>query len=159
MTTDGNYVLRLYNRMMRWPMGRMLFSRFAARKAPYFTSISPVVSSLVAHRCEVQIKKRRRVTNHLGTMHIIAIANGLEMAMGFMAEASIPKHLRWIPKGMSLEYVSKGTTDITCVASIDPAAWQPGEIEVPVCATDTANQTVVEGAIRLWITEKPVTNS
>jgi len=88
-------------------------------------------------------------------MHVIAIANGLEMAMGFMAEASIPSHLRWIPKGMHLEYPAKGETDILCVARVAADAWQPGNLEVAVEATDTAGTAVVTGTVTLWITEKP----
>ncbi|MGB7181073.1 MAG: hotdog fold domain-containing protein [Burkholderiaceae bacterium] len=150
-----NHLLALYNRMLTYPMGRRIFSRFAARKARYFTSISPIVEKLEANCCTVSIRKRKAVSNHIGTVHVIAIANGLEMAMGFMAEASIPTHLRWIPKGMSLEYVSKGATDITCTARVAPSTWRPGEIDVPVVAKDTNGNDVVTGTIRLWVTEKP----
>ncbi len=151
----GNYVLRLYERFGRLPLGRRLFSRFAARQAPYFQSVAPQVLTLSAGNCEVLIRKRRAVTNHIGTVHVIAIANGLEMAMGIMAEASIPPTLRWLPKGMTLDYVSKGATDIRCVASLPAQAWQPGEVKVPVSAFDTADAAVVTGTITLWVTEKP----
>jgi len=88
-------------------------------------------------------------------MHVIAIANGLEMAMGFMAEASIPKHLRWIPKAMQLEYPNKADTDITCIATVPADAWKPGDLIVKVEATTTQGVPVVTGTIKLWISEKP----
>ena len=65
--------------------------------------------TLRANYCEVRVAKRRAVENHLGTVHVIAIVNGLEMAMGTVAEASIPAHLRWIPKGMEVSYTAKAT--------------------------------------------------
>ncbi len=153
MTT--NKVLKIYHKTLRWPFGRQLFSAFAARQAPYFKTVSPLVTVLEPNKCEVLVKKRKRVQNHIGTMHIIAIANGLEMAMGFMAEASIPKHLRWIPKGMELTYPNKGATDILCTATVPAEGWVAGDLPVKVEAVDSNGTVVVEGTIYLWISEKP----
>jgi hypothetical protein len=100
-------------------------------------------------------KKRKKVLNHIKTVHVIAICNGLEMAMGVMAEASIPKHLRWIPKGMSLDYTAKADSDIRCVAKVNPEDWRPGDMFVTVTAYDKSNIVVVQGKIKLWISEKP----
>lgn len=152
---SDNYALKAFNKAKRWPLGQRLFSAYGARQAPYFKSISPFVSILELNRCEILIKKRKRVENHLGTMHAIAIANGLEMAMGFMAEASIPKHLRWIPKGMQINYTNKATTDIVCKANVTNDAWQVGDMRVPVVAVDTNGTVVTDGEILLWISEKP----
>lgn len=50
------------------------------------------------NHCEVVIPKRRSVQNHIGTVHAIAMCNGLEMAMGGLAESTIPpSSKRWIP--------------------------------------------------------------
>jgi len=150
-----NKILAMYHQALRWPFGRRLFSAYGARYAPYFKTISPLIRLLEPNTCEIVITKRRRVQNHIGTMHVIAIANGLEMAMGFMAEASIPPHLRWIPKGMQLEYPNKAQTNILCKATVPADGWQPGDLAVKVEATDTAGKIVVHGTIMLWISEKP----
>lgn len=155
MTKKPNYVLGLYHKALRFPFGRQLFSAFAARQAPYFKTVSPRVELLEPNQCQVLVRKRKRVQNHIGTMHIIAIANGLEMAMGFMAEASIPAHLRWIPKGMELQYPNKGETDILCTATVPADGWVAGDLPVKVVATDVNGQPVVTGTIFLWISEKP----
>lgn len=141
------------------PFGKRFFSWYGARKAPYFSTISPQIVTLEPNRCEVLIIKRKRVENHIGTVHVIAIANGLEMAMGFMAEASIPKHLRWIPKGMTLEYPAKADSDIHCTASVSADAWVPGDLPVVVEAVNASGTTVVSGIINLWISEKPAKNT
>jgi hypothetical protein len=154
MTMPDNYVLKLHDRCMRLPWGDRIFSRLVARRAPYFTSISPLITDLAPGRCEVLVRKTRAVQNHIGTVHVIAIVNGLEMAMGVMAEASIPAHLRWIPKGMTVDYTARAGTDIRCAAALDGAAWQPGDLDVAVLALDAADEPVVRGTIRLWITEK-----
>ncbi|MFT4924748.1 MAG: acyl-coenzyme A thioesterase PaaI-like protein [Phenylobacterium sp.] len=152
-TTD-NKVMALYQKFMAWPFGQKIFSMVVAQKAPYFATIHPRILELRPHYCECFIKKRRGVHNHIKTVHVIAISNGLEMAMGVMAEASIPKHLRWIPKGMNLEYTAKAGTDILCVAQVKPEQWQPGDMAVTVTAVDTQGVVVVKGKINLWITQK-----
>lgn len=151
-----NYLLKLYDRFAGIPGGNKIFSLFFARKAPYFSSISPRVTVLRANYCEVTFKKRRAVENHIHTVHVIAIINALEMAMGAVAEASIPAHLRWIPKGMEVNYVAKATSDITAIAEVAPEAWTNGpEVNVKVRALRDDGTVVVEGIIRLWVTEKP----
>ena len=150
------YILRTYEKALRFPFGRQFFSAYAARKAPYFRTIRPLVQKLEPNHCEILLRKRRSVENHIHTVHVIAIANGLEMAMGFLAEASIPKHLRWIPKGMDLSYPAKADSDLVCTATTDPADWKPGDLSVTVTAKRRDGTAVVEGTIHLWISEKPV---
>ena len=148
------YILRSYDKLLRLPFGRQIFSIYAARKAPYFRTIRPLVQKLEAGHCEIALKKRRSVQNHIGTVHVIAVANGLEMAMGFLAEATIPRHLRWIPKGMELTYPAKADTDLICEALSDPADWVPGNLPIKVIARRRDGTPVVEGVINLWISEK-----
>jgi acyl-coenzyme A thioesterase PaaI-like protein len=141
--------------MIRLPFGHKLFSLLVCRTAPYFGSIKPLITDLKVNRCECLISKRRRVHNHIKTVHVIAICNGLEMAMGVMAEASIPKDLRWIPKGMTLDYTAKAASDIRCIAEINQEDWRLGDSEVSVTAYDKNDVVVVKGTIKLWISEKP----
>ncbi|WP_394129637.1 hotdog fold domain-containing protein [Shewanella maritima] len=156
MTTKVNKVMALYQKVTKYPFGQQIFSKMVSRMAPYFGTVNPKVTDLKQNRCEVLIKKRKRVQNHIGTVHVIAICNGLEMAMGTMAEASIPKHLRWIPKGMSVNYTAKAGSDILCVAQVHPEQWQVGDMLVDVKAYDDKGVVVVEGTIKLWISEKPM---
>ena len=148
-----NYVLSTYERFVKHPFGKRLFSWFTANKAPYFKTITPLVTELRPNHCEVVFKKRKIVQNHIGTVHVIAICNGLEMAMGFMCEASIPKHLRWIPKGMELTYPAKAGSDIRCVAEVTDDAWKPGNLPIKVTAYDTNDNIVVCGTITVWDSE------
>lgn len=152
--TKPNKVMSLYKRVTRLPFGSKIFSIMVARTAPYFSTIKPLITELKPNYCECFIKKGKRVHNHIKTVHVIAICNGLEMAMGVMAEASIPNHLRWIPKGMSLDYTAKAGSDIRCVAQVKPEQWQAGDLLVEVTAYDSNNVVVVKGHIKLWISEK-----
>tara|TARA_R110002020_G_scaffold159346_1_gene343097 strand:+ start:3264 stop:3752 length:489 start_codon:yes stop_codon:yes gene_type:complete len=154
-----NYLLKLYHKTLSYPFGRALFSRMFAAKAPYFRSIKPTITDLQPNHCELTFKKRKAVQNHIGTVHAIALCNGLEMAMGALAEASIPKHLRWIPKGMTVNYTAKADSDIRIVASTDPQAWKLGDLPVTVQGFRRDGTLVIDGVITIYISEKPTKKS
>lgn len=149
-------VLELYDRASRVPvLGRGAFSLAFGLKAPYFLTIQPTLIELRPNHAAVRIRKWWGVQNHIGTVHVIAVANGLEMAMGALAEATIPAHLRWIPKGMQLEYLALADSTITATADTDPADWTgPGEVAVRVEAIRGDGTVVVRGVIRLHVSER-----
>lgn len=149
------HILKLYDKWTKYSFGKRLFSWFFARWAPYFKTVKPLVTELRPGYAELMIKKRKAVQNHIGTVHVIAICNGLEMAMGGVAEASIPSHLRWIPKGMTVEYTAKANSDIRCVADLGDLVWEEGDFFVPVSAYDVNDVVVVTGHIKLWVSKKP----
>ena len=150
-------LLSLYRQVTRLPQGDRLFSRLFTLKAPYFATVRPQFTALRPNYAELTIRKRRRVHNHIKTVHVIAICNGLEAAMGALAEATVPRDRRWIPKGMQVSYTAKAVSDITCIAETDPAAWTGDDPDVPVRvrALREDGTAVVEGVIRLWVTDKP----
>jgi uncharacterized protein DUF4442 len=149
-------VLDLYERTTKVPLvGRGVFSLAAALKAPYFLTIAPSIEELRPNYARVRVRKWWGVQNHIKTVHVIAVANGLELAMGILAEATIPAHLRWIPKGMELEYLALSDSTILASADTDPGDWeQPGEVAVRVQATRADGTVVVRGAIRLHVSER-----
>lgn len=102
------------------------------------------------------IRKRKALTNHLGTVHVMAICNGLEACMGALAEATIPLDMRWIPQGMDVSYTAKADSDVTCHAETTEADWEGApNVDVRVWATRRDGITVVEGVIHLWVTPRP----
>jgi acyl-coenzyme A thioesterase PaaI-like protein len=150
-------VLDLWSTTSRLPRGQRVFSMLFARKAPYFASIHPRFTELRPNHAELVIRKRRSVQNHIGTVHAIALCNGLEAAMGALAEATIPAHRRWIPKGMDVSYTAKADSDITCIAETDPEQWTGDDPDVAVRVRGVRRDgtVVIEGTIRLHVTERP----
>jgi acyl-coenzyme A thioesterase PaaI-like protein len=154
-------VLTLWNKTSALPAGKRVFSLLFAQKAPYFATIRPRFTEIRPNRAELVIRKRRAVHNHLKTVHAIALCNGLEAAMGALAEATVPADKRWIPKGMEVSYTAKATSDITCIAQTDAAQWTGdalpetgGEVPVRVRGVRDDGAVVVEGVIRLWVTPR-----
>lgn len=150
-------VLTLWQKAGAIPVvGPRVFSVLFAQKAPYFASVRPRFTVLEPNRAELVIRSRRGVRNHLGTVHAIALCNGLEAAMGALAEVSVPADRRWIPKGMEVHYTAKATGDVTCIAETDPGQWTGTDPDLPVRVRgELADGTVViEGVIRLWVTPR-----
>jgi len=150
-------VLSLWRRCTSIPVvGERLFSFAFAQKAPYFSSVRPRFAVVEPNHAELVIPDRRRVHNHLGTVHAIALCNGLEAAMGALAEATIPSTRRWIPKGMTVSYTAKAVGDITCIAETDAEQWTSSDPDLPVRVrgVDPNGVVVIEGVINLWVTER-----
>ena len=149
-------VLDLGRRCARLPGGARAFSLLFAQKAPYFASVRPRFTEIRPNHAALVIRKRRRVHNHLGTVHAIAVCNGLEAAMGLLAEATTPPNRRWIPKGMTVSYLAKSTTNLLCTAETDPADWEVvGDVPVRVRAVRTDGTVVVDGIITIYVSERP----
>ena len=119
-------------------MGPEMFSKGIAQVAPYFSTIDPEVIDLKPGYCEVFLKNQKKVHNHLSTVHAIAMCNAAELAGGMTTDVSIPTGARWIPQGMTVEYIAKAKTDLKVVCNAaDVNFSQPGKVIVTVDAFDT----------------------
>lgn len=130
--------------------GPEAFSKMTCQTAPYFSTINPLITELGLNQCTVQLPFAKDVTNHLGTVHAIAMCNAAELAAGMMTSVSIPGGARWIPKGMTVEYLAKAKTDLTAIASGEGIDWsQEGDKVVPVDVIDTDGKTVFTAQITM----------
>jgi acyl-coenzyme A thioesterase PaaI-like protein len=153
----GTNVLSLYRSLESKPGGRWLFSRLVCWKAPYFSSIAPRIVSLAPGRGEATLRHRRRVSNHLGTVHAIALCNLAEFIGGLATDVSIPSSMRWIPRGMDVEYLRKATGDMRAVATLQepPRETADGyELPVRVEILDASGEAVFRASIRMWVSPR-----
>ncbi|HEY0819180.1 MAG TPA: hotdog fold domain-containing protein [Rhizobacter sp.] len=131
-------------------LGPETFSAAIGNVAPYFASIEPQFIDLRKGFAEVRIRNQRKVHNHIGTVHAIALCNGAELVAGTCTDVSIPEGARWLPIGMTVQYLAKAKTDIRVVTECDGVDWsQPGNIEVPVAAYDTEGTKVLGAVITM----------
>ena len=145
-------ILKLFNQLKGLPGGTRLFTMGVCRTAPFFSSIHPLVEALEPNYARVSIKKRRSVENHLKTVHAIAMCNMAELAGGLMTDVSVPKGARWIPSGMTVQYLKKANTDLTAYADGGSIDWTiTGDVVVHVDIKDTADQIVFTADITMNI--------
>ncbi len=156
-TISPTYALR-----RRLPAGRVgdaVFSIGLCARVPYFATVLPTVSVMEPGRCEATAPKWWGIRNHLGTFHAIAACNLAEAAMGMLCEATVPSSHRWIPKAMSVEYLTKATTGLRAVAVLDAlpdfdAFGDGAELAVPVHIYDKNGTEVVRARITTWVTPR-----
>lgn len=142
-------------------LGQAVFSLGMCVRVPYFGSILPRVRTIEPGRCVVTAPKWWGIRNHLGTFHAIAACNLAETAMGMLAEATVPSSHRWIPKEMTVRYITKATTSLTAVAQLpsipDFETVDGADLVVPVSITDRAGTEVVHADITIWLSRSATT--
>lgn len=155
-TTDANRVLRIYRKLEHLPLGKRLFAFMVCRSAPYFSTIKPRFHVFGPGRVVVSMRKRRSVENHIRSIHALAMGNLCELAAGTMMEASVPTNMRWLPRGMNIEYLKPARSEIRAEAVLEKSSW-PGkeDVEIPVRVTDAEGQEVVRARILMHISPRP----
>lgn len=77
-----------------------------------------------------------------------------ELSAGLAIDSAIPKHLRWLPKGMSVSYLKKGKGTLSAKCQFDPGVLQKGDVVIPLEIKDTENDNVLRAEITFYISEK-----
>jgi acyl-coenzyme A thioesterase PaaI-like protein len=152
----GSAALRLFRRHGGSTLGRWIVSRLICFRAPYFSSTSPLLEVLEPGRCVASIQHRRRVQNHIGTVHAIALCNLAEFVGGLATDAAVTPAQRWIPKGMNVRYLKKAIGPMRGEALVDPIGELVEGVErsAHVTVTDQAGETVFTADISMWVSPK-----
>lgn len=148
--------LTLFRRLGGSAAGRWLYTKLICFRAPYFGSISPTVELLEPGRCIATLRQRRRVQNHIGTVHAIALCNLAELVGGLGTDATIPATTRWIPKGMTVRYLRKATGLLRGTATI-PAVTEPAvaqDLVARVAVRNAVDEVVFEADIAMWVSPR-----
>ena len=147
--------LKTWEKIGHNALGRWLFAKTVCWRVPYFSSISPSFVKYNKTEVVVGMKKKKKVTNHLGTIHVIAIANLCELAAGTLMEGGLISSMRWIPKGMNIRYIAKANSDLKATATMP--LIQEGvvnDVIVPVSVIDEDGIEVVRADIIMYLTPK-----
>jgi acyl-coenzyme A thioesterase PaaI-like protein len=129
MTPTRSALLDAWRRYGTTAPGRWFVSRMVAFKAPYFRTIRPTFTRVEPGRVEASMPMRWSITNHLGSVHAIAMCNLAELVGGCCTDVSVPGDLRWIPVGMTVRYLKIARTDLRAVATLPGAVFEaPGEV-------------------------------
>lgn len=153
---DGEALQRLWSRLHPLPGGSWAFSFLLGIAAPYTGSMRARVVELRPGYARVRLRDRWRVRNHLKSVHAVALVNLAEAASGLAMMCGLPRDMRGILVGFSIDYVKKarGTLTAECTAP----APEPGvgrEYELVAAIRDEQGDVVATGRPRWLIGPKP----
>lgn len=153
MTTEASAssILRAFNTCQKLPAGAALFSFIVGRRVPYTGTIKARVDQLTPGHARVRMKDRRKLRNHLRSIHAIALANLGELATGLAMMAAIPADARAIPVEIKIEFLKKARGEITAEGSCGiPQVIERREHPVEALLYDEQGDKVAKFSAR-WI--------
>lgn len=112
-------ILNIWNKLSKIPFGKLLFSCGLKLYVPYTGTINPKVESLAPGHAQIKMKDRRRIRNHLGSVHAIALMNIGECATGLAVMTLAGANLRAIIKHLEIDYIKKARGELTCTSTLD----------------------------------------
>ena len=136
-------------------VGRWLFSRGVGLMAPYSGTIKPAVQDLEPGRAVIRMRERRRVRNHLRSVHAAALLNLTELTGGLLAIVSMPADARMIITGVSVDFVKKARGVLTSEGTLPvPETSERAEYEASVVIRDAEGDPVTEGRVKVLVGPK-----
>jgi acyl-coenzyme A thioesterase PaaI-like protein len=105
--SPGTRLRSLWERLAPLPGGRWIFSRILGLMVPYTASIGARVERFEPGWVVVALRDRRRVRNHLSSVHAIALANVGELATGLALLGAMGPEVRGILTGIEVRYLKK----------------------------------------------------
>ena len=141
---DFGRITTWWQRLSRWPGGRWLFSLLLGRFAPYSGTIGARIDELRPGFARVSLRDRRKVRNHLRSIHAIALINLGEIATGLAVLSTLSSDMRGIVTGIQAEYLKKARGTLIAEAAFQlPQDLQddtPCDVEVDL--RDSSGETV-----------------
>lgn len=142
--TANGPIMAWWRRCQAVPGGARLFSLMLGRFAPYSGTIGARVEEVRPGYARVSLRDRRRVRNHLDSIHAIALVNLGEISTGLAVLSALSAELRGILVGIEAEYIKKARGRIEAITEFE----LPDEIgedtrySVEACLRDASGDVV-----------------
>jgi acyl-coenzyme A thioesterase PaaI-like protein len=136
-------LLRLWEKYGNRPGGNWLFARVIQLAIPYTATARPLVEEVRAGYARVRMRDRKRVRNHLNSIHAIALANVGEFTGGLAMTATAPPTVRSILLKLEVEFLKKarGTVIAECHCTV-PEVREPIDHVVSTVVRDGVGDEV-----------------
>ncbi len=143
--------------LRKWPKTwRPILLNFALRRAVKFVGTAKISAEILDfNRAIFSLRNRKRVQNHIGTIHAAAMALLAETATGLLVGMNIPDDRVPVIKSLKVSYQKRAVGDMRAEAHLQPEqialmrTEQKGEILVAVKVTDEEGKEPIQCEM-LW---------
>ena len=125
---NAHRVTKMWNKFGHTAAGRKLFNFMLAQTVPYSGNIKAEILTLGDGKVTIAMNDRRRVRNHLKSIHAIALANLGELASGMAMFSLLSNETRAIVVDLEIKYVKKARGRLIATGTANP----PSLIEEPI---------------------------
>jgi len=144
-------MLLWWGRLSPLPAGNIMFSALVGFIIPYTGSMRSRVIALEPGHAKVMLKDRRRVRNHLKSVHAIALANAAEFSTGLAVLSGMPSGFNGILVGLSIDYSKKARGNLLAECKTDvPEFTERTEVPVITKISDGSGDVVCT-ATATWL--------
>ncbi len=159
----SNNITRAMKPFQALPKGlrQRALSMIFGRVVPYVGTSGLLYEEITETRVVVSVKNRRKVQNHIHSVHAAAMALLAETASGFVVGVNLPDDKLPLIKILKVDYTRRSSGDLRAVATlsqhdINRIRNEPkGEVLVPVVLTDaTGEQPVNCEMLWAWTSKK-----
>lgn len=117
---SANQLLRIWKFLNKMPAGHWLFNGLIRWRIPYSASISSKIILFDPGHVKITLKDRRKIRNHLNSIHALALANLGEFTSGLALLSSISEDVRGIPVTITTDYFKKARGQLLAESIVMP---------------------------------------
>jgi acyl-coenzyme A thioesterase PaaI-like protein len=134
LSSPEERVVTLWRKYGKSALGRRFYSYLFGRLVPYTGTVRPIIEEIEPGHARVRMRERRRLRNHLRSIHAIALANIGELASGLAMIAALPDKTRAIVTNLEIDYIKKARGTLEAVGEAQPPETVTDPVTIPAYA-------------------------